>query len=117
MPLVAMTMYSTHVSQHAPVLMPIRGKLNEHQYPEEVGHPSSVTWQWNVWLQCLPRLLTFNLSLDFSIAMVPVVDLLLYSLASSHYFLVIANIVSCYRRRQLICVNPPRLLSIVAYVH
>ncbi len=45
--------------------------------------------------------------------MVPVVDLLLCSLASSHYFLVIANIVSCYRRRQLICVNPPRLLSIV----
>ncbi len=21
--------------------------------PEEAGHPSSVTWQWNVWLQCL----------------------------------------------------------------
>ena len=47
------------------------------------------------------RLLTFNLSLDFSIAMVPVVDLLLCSLASSHYFLVISNIVSCYGRRQL----------------
>ncbi len=44
------------------------------------------------------RLLTFNLSLDVSIATVPVVDLLLCSLASSHYFLVI---VSCYRRRQL----------------
>ena len=51
----------------------------------------------------------FNLSFDVSIAMVPVVDLLLCSLASSHYFLVISNIVSCYGRRQLTWVNPPRL--------
>ena len=42
-------------------------------------------WGYNVY----SRLLTFNLSFDVSIAMVPVVDLLLCSLASSHYFLVI----------------------------
>ncbi len=45
------------------------------------------------------RFLTFNLS--YSVAMVPVVDLLLCSLASSHHFLVIYNIVNCYGRRQL----------------
>ncbi len=50
-----------------------------------------VTWQWKVWLQCsgysvYSRL--FNLSFNVSIAMVPVVDPLLCSLASSHYFLV-----------------------------
>ncbi len=48
----------------------------------------------------LARLLTFNLSLDFSVAMVPVVDLLLCSLASSHRILVISNIVNCYGRWQ-----------------
>ncbi len=55
--------------------------------PEEVGHPHHQSHGngmcgYNVY----SRLLTFNLSLDFSIAMVPVVDLLLCSLASSHTF-------------------------------
>ncbi len=45
------------------------------------------------------RLLTFNLSLHFSVAMVPAVhavDLLLCSPASSYHLLVISNIVNCY---------------------
>ena len=37
----------------------------------------------------LIRLLTFNYSLHFSVAMVPVVDLLLCSLASSHHLLIL----------------------------
>ncbi len=55
----------------------------KHTTKEKRGHATAeeVGQQWNVWLQCLlSRLLTFNLSLDFSIAMVPVVDLLLCSL-------------------------------------
>ncbi len=67
-------------------------------------------------MECVATMFTLgSWPLTFpSIAMVPVVDLLLCSLASSHYFLVISNIVSCYGRRQLTWVNPPRLLSIVA---
>ena len=52
-------------------------------------------------IQCLHvRLMTSNLSLHFSVAMVPVVDLLLCSLTNSHHLLVISNIVNCYGIRQ-----------------
>ena len=47
-----------------------------------ISHMAMECVAYNVYV----RLLTFNLFLDFSVAMVPVVDLLLCSLASSHHF-------------------------------
>ncbi len=47
-------------------------------------HQSHGMCSYNVY----SRILTVNLSFDVSIAMVPVVDRLLCSLASSHHFLV-----------------------------
>ncbi len=57
-----------------------------------ISHMAMECVAYNVYV----RLLTFNISLHFSVAMVPVVDLLFFSLASSHHLLVISNIVNCY---------------------